>query len=139
MKTRAAICNSLAWTDLMMGAQRLGDEIAKSSAEAYFLPPWNASVQSTRGLALVDLGDCAGGLPLLRQSLRRLQSDGSERSVVLCSLANAAHRMGRARAAKRLLRRARGAFSNGESVPKPNWPTRRPLRQSRRIFPYSER
>ncbi|HEY2587872.1 MAG TPA: site-2 protease family protein [Tepidisphaeraceae bacterium] len=103
---RAISLNAIAWNDLVIGASDLLPEADRFSAEAYSLMPWNAAVQSTRGWALVELGDLLAGMPLLRESLRGVAYN-HDRASVLCTLAIAEGRRGRRRYASELLRQAR--------------------------------
>lgn len=114
---RAAMLNALAWADLMLDTPERLEEADRASAEAYALTPWEASVQSTRGLALVELGNAAAGMPLLRRALR--DADRREhRAVVACSLAIAESRLGRTKVARGLWAKARRLDRKCELLPR---------------------
>lgn len=114
---RASLLNALAWADLMIATPERMEEADRASAESYALTPWDFAVQSTRGLAMVELGDLAGGEELLRQSFRGAERRES-RAAVACSLAIAESRMGRGIIARRMLRKARRLDRKCELLPR---------------------
>ncbi|HWE92444.1 MAG TPA: M50 family metallopeptidase [Tepidisphaeraceae bacterium] len=114
---RAAMLNALAWADLMLATPDCLEEAGRASTEAYSLTPWEASVKSTRGLALVELRDAAAAVPLLRKAFR--DADRREhRALVACSLALAQSRLGDAKAARRLWDKARRLDCKCELLPR---------------------
>jgi len=60
--------NNLAWSDLMLGDPALLPEADRASAEAYAAQSWRHAIRGTRGAALVELGQLAEGIDLLRSS-----------------------------------------------------------------------
>jgi Flp pilus assembly protein TadD len=111
----ALLANNLAWVDVMIDKPELLDEADRVSAQAYALTPWAASVQSTRGLVLVERGESETGIALLKSALRGVDM-APERVLVLCSLAIAHYRSGELAVAQRLLSRARGQDPNCEML-----------------------
>jgi tetratricopeptide (TPR) repeat protein len=103
---RAIACNDLAWADLMIGGEELVQEADAVSAEAYRLMPWRASIQGTRGLALLERGEVVDARPLLQKALQGAERNESKASV-LCSLAMAEQRSGNHAQAQKYLERAK--------------------------------
>jgi tetratricopeptide (TPR) repeat protein len=103
---RAWALNACAWYDLIEGSCEHLSEADQFSAEAYSLEPWDVAVQSTRGWALLELGEIEQALPLLRRSLRGAVYE-HERALILCAIAIAERRRGRHVRAAELLCKAR--------------------------------
>ncbi|HTW93864.1 MAG TPA: tetratricopeptide repeat protein [Tepidisphaeraceae bacterium] len=99
---RAILNNNLAWADLIMGVPERIEEADVASAEAYALLPWVASIQSTRGLLLVERGQFNVGIKLLKRSSEGVDTP-TAKAAILCSLAIAQLRQNRPAAAQALL------------------------------------
>jgi len=110
---RAYVQNNLAWADLMIGGEQKIEEADAASAEAHLLMPWEASIQSTRGLALLERGDVADARPLLQKALQGADRNENKASV-LCSLAMAEQRSGNRAQARNYVERARRLDGNCE-------------------------
>lgn len=103
---RATLLNCSAWAKLMIATPDSIAEAGIESAEALRLMPWEASIQSTRGLYLVETGQVSQAIPLLRQAERGAILP-EQRACVFCSLAIANLRQGTKHRAAKFIHKAR--------------------------------
>ncbi|HET6248759.1 MAG TPA: site-2 protease family protein [Tepidisphaeraceae bacterium] len=115
--TRAWIANCLAWTDLVLDDPQFLDEAVRQTAEAFALMPWEPSVQSTRGYALVITGNLDEGERLLRKALAGAELP-NQRAAVLCALAIARIHRGQIDAARPILTKVRQLYRTCELLAK---------------------
>lgn len=113
----AMLNNNLAWADLMSERAEWLLEADVASAHACGLLPWVASVESTRGVVLVETGRVDEGIRLLKRALAGADRPASKASI-LCSLAIAECYRGDLPAARLLAARARRYSPDCEALPR---------------------
>jgi tetratricopeptide (TPR) repeat protein len=105
-QSRALVCDTIAWSDLMLGDPALLPEADALSQEAFEAVPDSHPFAGTRGAALIELERLDEGFVLLRRALVG-NPDAYNKAVNLCYLGLREARRDDAEAARRYLDEAR--------------------------------
>jgi hypothetical protein len=95
---RPRVLNNIAWVDLLIGGQELLNEAERYSEEAVAAEPWYPPLLGTRGSVLIDQGNPAAGLPLVRRAMD-FNEEPSFKALNACYLALGEMQQGRTQAA----------------------------------------
>jgi hypothetical protein len=98
--------NNLAWAELLTATPENLAHADRHSAEAFALAPNLAATRSTRGSTLVEKGEYAEGLALVRSAMAAAELN-FQKACCACFIAIGEHRRGNVDAAAEMLRTAR--------------------------------
>jgi tetratricopeptide (TPR) repeat protein len=98
--------NNIAYANLFLKETALLTEAQQYSAEAYQNMPWMPAIVGTRGAVLVESGEIADGLALLRQAMSE-HTDPHSKALNACHIAIGESRLGHRRVAEEYLQAAR--------------------------------